>query len=617
VPDDSFVDSDEASDAASIKRRRAERLKETGGWLGYIKDFSIFVPFLIPRHNRKVQLCFALSLVAVVANRLTTVLIPRQVGIITDEVLESRQPPYAALAVWLGLSLLDEYRGMGLLQSLVKIPIRQFSSRQISNAAFNHIMTLSMDFHSERDSAELIKAVEQGHSLADILETLVVELLPMLGDIAIAAGLFWYKFNALVGLTVVLAAIAYACVEAVMLRRNVRNQREQTRTDREGSRVMHQAVQAWQTVTYFNMFGFERGRYAKAVDDNLKASRDYLVMDAVTDFLLEALELLTFLVLAVMVLREISHGQATAGDFVFVLQYWQTVIWPIRLIMHRYKDILKALVDAERLLALLKTPPSVADRPDALQIHKVEGYVSLEDVHFAYDERRPTISDLSLRAEPGQTVAFVGATGAGKSTITKLLLRLYDVSAGRITIDGRDIRDVTLSSLRAGLGVVPQDPQLFNATVMENLRYARPDASDEQVFEACRKAAIHDKIVTTLADGYETKVGEQGVKLSGGEVQRLAIARVFLKDPAVLILDEATSAVDTETEHSIQMALEELKKGRTTFVIAHRLSTVVGADKIVVVSDGKVVESGTHAELVAMEGKYTALWARQTAGTTM
>jgi ABC-type multidrug transport system fused ATPase/permease subunit len=612
--DDDDYDSDEAEDAASIKRRRAQRLKETGGWLAYVKDFSIFLPFLIPKRDRKVQLCFAATFGCIVANRVLNILIPRQVAIITDQTISGHAAPYGALAVWLGLTLLDEFRGVGLVQHLVKIPIQQFAQRKITNAAFNHVMTLSMDFHSDRDSAEVMKAIEQGTSLNSILEIVAIELFPMTFDIVFAMGIFWWKFNAFVPLVMFISAAVFISIEASMLKKNMRNKRQASKTEREESRVMHQAVQGWQTVTYFNMFGFEKRRYAKAVEDHLDANKKSEIMDAISETILDSVDPITFFMLACLVLYEVSQGRATTGDFIFTIQYWSYLFWPIRLLSENSKLIFGHLVDAERLLALLQTKPTVADKEGAIDLGHIEGRVSYENVGFYYDERKPTIQGLSLSASQGETIAFVGATGAGKSTTAKLLLRFYDVKSGRITVDGHDIRDVTLSSLRTSIGVVPQDPLLFNSTILENLRYARPEATDEEVFEACRKAAIHDKI-TTFADGYETKVGEQGVKLSGGEIQRLAIARVFLKDPPILILDEATSAIDTETEHKIQQALDVLKKGRTTFVIAHRLSTIVGADKIMVISDGHVIESGTHSELLEIDGSYKSLWSKQSGGT--
>jgi ABC-type multidrug transport system fused ATPase/permease subunit len=275
-----------------------------------------------------------------------------------------------------------------------------------------------------------------------------------------------------------------------------------------------------------------------------------------------------------------------------------------------YRWLIADLIDAERLLILFQTKPTVLDKEGVQLLEVTHGNVRFKGVHFAYDPRKPTLTDINIDAHTGETIAFVGETGAGKTSILKLLFRFYDVSAGSIEIDGQDIRDVTLSSLRDAIGVVPQDPVLFNATVMENLRYARLDATDEEIYDACKATAVHDKIMS-FPDRYQSSVGEQGVKLSGGELQRVAIARVLLKNPPIVLLDEATSAVDSDTEVLIQAALKKLSTGRTTFVIAHRLSTIVSADKILVVHEGRIVERGTHHELLQLGGKYLSLWSKQ------
>ncbi|GKT43490.1 heavy metal tolerance protein [Colletotrichum spaethianum] len=467
-----------------------------------------------------------------------------------------------------------------------------------------------MEFHSERNSAEVMKAIEQGESLSNLLETLVIDILPTIFDIVIALWFLYWKFNAYVSLTMLVASVGFITLEVFTSNLNIANRRASSKAERDEARIMHQAVQGWQTVSYFNMLGFEKLRFGQAVNRQLAASRKYRVGDAFIQALLDLTVPLTFFTLASLVLHEISHGRASAGDFVLLVSYWEFLIWPLKYLSNNYRYLMKDLVDAERLLSLLQTKSTIVEKASAAKLGIVKGHVAFENVSFSYDPRRPTIQNLNITAGPGQTFALVGETGAGKSSIVTLLLRFYDVTSGRITIDGYDIRDVTLSSLREALGVVPQDPLLFNATVLENLRYARPSARDEDIFDACRAAAIHERILM-FADGYESKVGEQGVKLSGGEIQRLAIARVFLKNPPILILDEATSAADTKTEASIQHALDALRNGRTTFVIAHRLSTVVKADKIMVIHGGRVAESGTHNELLARGEMYKDLWARQ------
>ncbi|KAI5459352.1 P-loop containing nucleoside triphosphate hydrolase protein [Mariannaea sp. PMI_226] len=610
VDDDSDSDDD---DDVDIKRRRAKRLQQTGGWWGYLKDFSIFLPYLTPRGDPKVQLCLLVSLVCIAGGRALNILIPRQLGIVTDKIL-GHETPYTSLLVWLVLKMLYSECGLKLLEELAKIPIKQFSYRRIANAAFSHVMSLSMEFHSERDSAEVMKAIEQGEALTNILETAVIDILPTLVDLFIAYWLLYWKFNILLTVAMLVASIAFFSLEVVTSNWNIENRRQTAKTKRDESRVMHQAVQGWQTVTYFNMFSFERRRFGDAIEKQLAASRNWGRRDAYIQAILEAVVPITWFTLACLVVNEISHGRATPGDFVFLIQYWEFLIYPLQYLSHNYRYLMADLIDAERLLGLLQTRPTVVDKDGAKSLVLAKGCVKFEDVCFSYDPRKRSVQDLNISANPGETVAFVGATGAGKSTILKLLLRFYDVDSGKITIDDQDIRDVTLSSLRDVFGVVPQDPLLFNASVMENLRYARPSASNEEIFEACRSAAIHDKILS-FPSGYETRVGEQGVRLSGGEVQRIAIARAFLRNAPILILDEATSAVDTTTETEIQAALDELKRQRTTFLIAHRLSTVVKADQIVVVHDGQIVERGTHTELIRANGRYHELWIRQVGGS--
>ncbi|KAJ5104897.1 hypothetical protein NUU61_002244 [Penicillium alfredii] len=607
--DDGSDSDDSDDDEDDPKNSRTGQLRHSGSWMVYIHNFKVFLPYLIPRKDLKVQACLLICVLCLIADRFLNILVPRQLGIVADK-LFAGELPFADLGIYFVLNLLHGDAGLRIIQSLAKIPVEQFSYRQLTNAAFNHVMGLAMEFHSDRDSAEVMKAIEQGEALTNLLETAILEMSPTVIDMFVAFVFLYVKFNSSAALIMVTASLAFLALEVVTSSWNVQNRRRLTKAERAETRVMHQAIQGWQTVSAFNMFTYEKFRFGGAVDQHLGAKMSWAKMDAYTSGLAEVLVPTTFLLLACLVAREIYEGRASPGDFVFLTQYWDHLVWPIMYLSHEYRWLVSQLIDAERLLDLLTTQPTVTDKEDALDLGPAEGRVDFERVGFSYATRKTVVHDVNISASPGESIALVGATGAGKTSLMKLLLRYYDVTSGSIKIDGHDVRDITQSSLRDVLGVVPQDPVLFNASIMENLRYAKLSASDEEIFEACRAAAIHDKILS-FAKGYQTKVGEQGVKLSGGEVQRLAIARVFLKDPPILVLDEATSAVDTETESEIQGALKRLSRKRTTFVIAHRLSTVVHADQILVLHEGTVVERGTHAELLEKRDRYYNLWQKQ------
>ncbi|KAL9115267.1 MAG: hypothetical protein Q9227_001061 [Pyrenula ochraceoflavens] len=605
---DELFDSDDEDDGL----KSSKRLKEKGGWIAYLKDFSTLFPFLVPRNDPKVQCCYVITVLCLIAHRALNVLVPLQLGRVTDD-LSKGQTPYRSLAIWLVFNLLSGGSGLGFIQELAEIPIKQFSFRQISNAAFAHVMSLGMDFHSERDSAEVMRAIEQGGALNTILEAAVTEIIPTFVDLAIAVFLLNSKFNGYVSLAMVVASVVYLFTEVKTSHWNTENRRKYTKAHRDEAKAMHQAVQGWQTVYYFNMFSYERHRFAAAIEKLLRTSRTWHQRRAYIDAFLELFVPLTFAGLSCLVFLEISRGHASTGDFVFLIQYWERLVWPLTYLSKQYRWLVSDLIDAERLLDLFQTKPTIVNKETAKDLIPVTGHVSFDHASFSYDSRKPVLSDIDFTASPGQTIALIGETGAGKSTIIKLLLRFYDATSGSIKIDNHDLRDITLSSLRNALGLVPQDPLLFNASIRDNLRYARLSASDADIESACQAAAIHSKILS-FPDGYNTKVGENGVKLSGGEIQRLAIARVFLKDPPILILDEATSAVDTVTESEIQSVLLRLRNTRTTFVIAHRLSTVVGADRILVMHEGRIVESGTHQDLLRQGGRYKNLWTKQVEG---
>ena len=600
-----------------LKERQQKRLEDQGGWWGYLKEFAIFLPHVWPSGNYRLQFCIFLMVLNLVVKRFLNVLTPQQVGILTDKLTENAGRgifPWKELLIWVGLRYLGSGAGITtVLNDISQVFVQNYARTRISDMAFKHVMALSMDFHSNKDSGEVIRSMEQAQSLTDLLELVLIEISPVMIDLIVAMAFITHLFDAYVGFVVVVVGVAYTWL-GIKLTSWVRPKRQLHREkDRAENKTIFESVSNWQTVAYFNRSPFERTRYGTAVKEAVDAQNSYYVTATLSwagQSLIVSLGLITASFLAVY---QVCFGNKPVGNFVTLVLIWGNLMYPLYTVANSYRRVSVALVDAERLLQLLQTPPTVQDAAAALDLEVKQGRVQFEDVSFSYDDRKQTLKNITFTAEPGQTVAFVGETGGGKSTTLKMMFRFYDVSSGSIKIDGQDIRDVTLESLREELGVVPQDPSLFNQTIMENVRYAKLDATDEQIEEACKAAAVHDKILS-FPDGYKSKVGERGVKLSGGELQRVAIARVILKNPKIVLLDEATSAVDSSTEAEIQDAFGKLTAGRTTFVIAHRLSTIMHANMILVIDQGEIVERGTHDELLLKGGKYTELWTKQTEG---
>ncbi|KAB2580447.1 Heavy metal tolerance protein [Lasiodiplodia theobromae] len=615
---DSDKDDDSDDDDEEMKELQQKRLEEEGGWWGYLKGFVIFLPLIWPYNNRRMQFWLGVLVLTLTAERFLTVLIPRQLGIITDALSnagETRYFPWKELLVWAALKLVSVSAGFDLLRTMATTRVSAYAYRQLSSAAFNHVMGLSMDYHSAKSCGEVLKAIEQGSDIHNVIDTVLFDAGPVLIDLVVAAVYLSSVFDAYMALIIIATSSAYIYAGIRGNSSLAAKRRDYTEGERKGNEILYDSVSNWQTVTYHNRRRFEQDRYLEAVDSfKAREVRYYDVMNYIdsAQSLIMALGLLTSAFLAA---SRIAAGQAPVGHLVLLITYWGSIQEPLSHLTWTLRTTASQLIGAERLLQLLQTKPSVAEKPGGAPPLRAANNgggsrVVFANAAFAYDPRKPTLRDVSFAAEPGQTVALVGETGGGKSTILKLLLRFYDVTGGSITIDGQDVRDVSLDSLRGALGVVPQDPALFNQSIMENVRYARLDATDEEVREACRAAVVHDKI-ESFPDGYAARVGERGVKLSGGELQRLAIARVFLKDPRIVLLDEATSAIDSGTEARIQEAFRRLSAGRTTFVIAHRLSTIMHADLILVVDNGRIVERGSHAELLKKGGKYQELWSKQ------
>lgn len=599
---------------ADTPPQQQRRLTEPGNWIKYIQRFAIFMPHLLPWHDSKILCSLAIRIVIAILNRGINVALPRQLGIAIDKL--SSEPgtmPWKEIASWTCYLWLDSRAGLNVLDSLASTCIHNSSYKQITNLAMGHVMDLSFNFHSDKDTGEILKAIDQAESLNNLVQLIIFEIIPIVIDFIIAIGYVTHLFN--IYLTSVIFGISatYISLGIVINPWIQRKQRILTENSRSENKVAYEAVSNWLTITYFDRTQFEKQRYGGVVQDFIDVSYSYLYRllcgHAAQDLIMTA----GFAGCTSLAMLQVTTGQKSIGSLITFITYWNAIKGTAKRVTGSYQTISSTLVNAERLLQLLYTEPSVTDAESSKELVVNAGEVRFKDVSFAYDTRKPLIKKLDLIAEAGKTVAIVGETGGGKSTILNLLLRLYDVCEGSITIDGQDVRNVELSSLRKAIGIVPQSPVLFNRSILENVRYGRLDATDEEIIDACKATAIHKKIME-FPDDYETKVGEGGVRLSGGELQRLAIARVLLKNPKIVILDEATSAVDTLTEAQIQKAFQRLSSGRTVFVIAHRLSTITRADKILVVCNGEIVESGTHDELLAKGREYNKLWRQQISG---
>ncbi|MEK8049389.1 ABC transporter ATP-binding protein/permease [Ideonella sp. DXS22W] len=525
----------------------------------------------------------------------------------------------AVLVVPAGLVL--AYAGLRLttsvfteLRELVFAKVSFGASKQIALQVFGHLHSLSLRFHLERQTGGLTRDIERGtRALQSLVSYSLYTILPTLVEVVLVLAVLGAKFDLGYVWITLAALVAYIAFTVSVTEWRTRFRREMNEFDSRANSRAIDALLNYETVKYFNNEAFEAKRY----DEGLEAFRMAQIKSQTTLSLLNTGQQLIIAASLVAMLwratQGVVDGRMTLGDLVMVNAFLIQLYMPLNFLGVLYREIKQSLTDLDKVFGLLEREREVADAPGAPELAVRQGVLRFEDVHFAYDANRPILHGVSFEIPAGQTVAVVGASGAGKSTLARLLYRFYDVSGGRITIDGQDIRQVTQGSLRRAIGIVPQDTVLFNDTVGYNIAYGRPGAGRDAVEAAARAAHIHDFIAAT-PKGYDTVVGERGLKLSGGEKQRVAIARTLLKNPPILIFDEATSALDSANERAIQAELKSAAQGKTALVIAHRLSTVVDAHNIVVLDGGRVVESGSHTELLAYGGKYAEMWRLQQAG---
>ena len=583
---------------------------------GRLKDelraLKSLAPYLWPRDSFELRARVVLAVAFLLAGKLVNIYVP----LLYKHAVDALSPSNVVVAV--PIALIVAYgaarvmsQSFNELRNGVFAKVSQRAIRQLALRAFRHVHALSLRYHLERRTGGLSRAIERGTAGIDfLLSFMLFNVVPTLLEILLVCAILWRLFNWTFAAVILGTIVLYIAFTFSITDWRVRFRREMNERNSEANTKAVDGMLNFETVKYFANEEHEARRYDAALQAYERAavrSETTLTLLNLGQGTIMASGLVTIMMLAA---RGVAATEMTVGDFVLVNAYLIQLYTPLNFLGMVYRNIKQSLTDLEQMNALLAVKPEIEDRPGAPALIVGRGAVAFRRVDFRYDLRRPILSEVDFRVPPGATMAIVGPSGAGKSTIARLLFRFYDVDAGSIEIDGRDIRAVTQQSLRHAIGVVPQDTVLFNDTIYYNITYGRPGAARADVEEAARHAHIHD-FITALPDGYRTMVGERGLKLSGGEKQRVAIARVILKAPKILVFDEATSALDTKTEREIQASLAEISAGRTTLVIAHRLSTIVEADEILVLDNGRIVERGHHRELLARGRVYAAMWARQ------
>ncbi|TWA82314.1 ATP-binding cassette subfamily B protein [Azospirillum brasilense] len=587
---------------------------EAASSTGDMAALRSLVPYLWPHDSFETKLRVVVALVLLVGAKVANVWVP----LFYKRAVDALSPGDAGALVTIPLGLIVAY-GLARVMSLVFAELRdavfanvaQRTIRKVALSVFQHLHALSLRFHLERQTGGLTRSLERGtRAIETLLRYALFSIVPTLVEITLVCVILWRMFDGWFALATFATVGSYIAYTFFVSEWRIQFRRAMNETDNKANTKAVDSLLNYETVKYFGNEGHKARRYDQALASYEQAAVKSQRSLSLLNIGQSAIISLGLAVVMGMAARGIVNGTMTLGDFVLVNTYLLQLYQPLNFFGVVYREIKQALIDVESMVTLLSVDREVADRPGAPPLAITGGELRFDGVEFGYDPRRPILKGVSFTVPAGRTVAIVGPSGAGKSTIGRLLFRFYDVSGGGILIDGQDIREVTQQSLRGAIGIVPQDTVLFNDTVYYNIAYGRPGASPAEVEQAARLAHIHNFIMA-LPDGYETTVGERGLKLSGGEKQRVAIARTILKNPAILLFDEATSALDTHTEREIQANLREVSRGRTTLVIAHRLSTVIDADEILVMEAGRVIERGRHMELLSRGGAYAALWARQ------
>lgn len=579
----------------------------------HLRTIRTLLPYLWPRGSLemrgRVVLAVLLLVGAKVANVYVPILYKEAVDILSDDAAAAIVVPVAILLAYGALRVLTV--AFGELRDAVFAKVAERAIRTVALRVFDHLHRLSLRFHVERRTGGLSRAIERGTKGIEFLLTFMLfNVLPTLVEVTMVCGILWALYGIAYAAVTFVTIAAYIAFTLSVTEWRLKYRRRMNERDSEANTKAIDSLLNYETVKYFGNEAHEGRRFDTARRHYERAavrSKTSLSLLNIGQGLIVAVGLTG---ITIMAGNEVAAGTMTIGDFVLVNTYLLQLYIPLNFLGFVYREIKQSLTDMEAMFGILSVEREIADAPGAPPLRVRAGAIEFDDVHFSYDTRRPILRGVSFSVPPGETVAIVGASGAGKSTISRILFRFYDIQSGSVRIDGQDVRAVRQGSLRAAIGIVPQDTVLFNDTVLYNLAYGRPEASRAEIEGAARLAHIHD-FIEDLPDGYDSVVGERGLKLSGGEKQRIAIARTILKRPRILMFDEATSALDSRTEKEIQANIRELRRDRTTLMIAHRLSTIIDADQILVLEGGRIVERGRHGELLIRDGRYAEMWWRQ------
>ncbi len=576
-------------------------------------------PYLWPSGRRDLEWRVAATFVLMLVAKLVTIAVPYSFKWATDALVGHGHAPHRIFGIIAGPLVLTFLYGAlrvamaGFTQARDSVfaAVAMHAVRRLANDVFVHLHLLSLRFHLERKIGGLTRVLERGrNAIETFVRTVVLVAAPTAVEFVLILAVFYFQFDWRYTAAVALMIVAYMGFTFTATNWRIGIRRSMNESDSDANTKALDSLLNYETVKYFGAEAREARRYDKSMARYEQTSIKSYTSLTFLNFGQAVIFTLGLTAVMAMSITGIKAGHNSVGDFVLINAMMIQLYQPLNFLGMVYRDVRQAKIDLEMMFDILAQHPEIADRPGAKPLVVTGGRLRFDNVFFHYDPAREILKGVSFDVPPGRTVAIVGPSGAGKSTISRLIFRFYEPSSGHITIDGQDIEEVTQSSLRAALGMVPQDTVLFNDTIGYNIHYGRADASDTEVKEAARLAQI-DRFIESVPGGYNAQVGERGLKLSGGEKQRVAIARTILKSPPILVLDEATSALDTFTEQEIQQALDRVSKGRTTLVIAHRLSTVVNADEILVLDQGEIVERGAHAVLLARDGVYAAMWNRQ------